>query len=194
MQEENKKQARGKELYEWVQALVSSVLVVVLIFTFVIRLIGVDGHSMLPTLQHGDRLLVLTSALCGDYEYGDIVIVRKNSFMQKPIVKRVIATGGQTVDIDFTTGSVWVDGQLMEEPYINELTFTDEGLAFPVTLGENEVFVMGDNRNASDDSRNPLLGPVDERYIIGKAVVLAFPGPDVRTGERVYARIGGIGK
>ena len=193
MQEENKKQIKGKELYEWVQALVSSVLVVVLIFTFVIRLIGVDGHSMLPTLQHGDRLLVLNSALCGDYEYGDIVIVRKDSFMHQPIVKRVIATEGQTVDIDFTTGSVWVDGQLMDEPYINELTFTYEGLDFPVTIGEGEVFVMGDNRNASDDSRNPLLGPVDERYIIGKAVILAFPGPDVRTEQRVYSRIGVIG-
>ena len=193
MQEENKKQVKGKELYEWVQALVSSVLVVVLIFTFVIRLIGVDGHSMLPTLQHGDRLLVLNSALCGDYEYGDIVIVRKDSFMHQPIVKRVIATEGQTVDIDFTTGSVWVDGQLLDEPYINELTFTYEGLDFPVTLGEGEVFVMGDNRNASDDSRNPLLGPIDERYIIGKAVILAFPGPDVRTEQRVYSRIGVIG-
>ena len=193
MQEENKKQIKGKELYEWVQALVSSVLVVVMIFTFVIRLIGVDGHSMLPTLQHGDRLLVLNSALCGEYEYGDIVIVRKDTFMRQPIVKRVIATEGQTVDIDFGTGSVWVDGQLLDEPYINELTFTDEGLNFPVTLGEGEVFVMGDNRNASDDSRNPSLGPVDERYIIGKAVILAFPGPDVRTEQRVYSRIGGIG-
>ena len=193
MQEENKKQIKGKELYEWVQALVSSVLVVVMIFTFVIRLIGVDGHSMLPTLQHGDRLLVLNSALCGEYEYGDIVIVRKDTFMRQPIVKRVIATEGQTVDIDFGTGSVWVDGQLLDEPYINELTFTDEGLEFPVTLGEGEVFVMGDNRNASDDSRNPNLGPVDERYIIGKAVILAFPGPDVRTEQRVYSRIGGIG-
>ena len=193
MQEENKKQIKGKELYEWVQALVSSVLVVVMIFTFVIRLIGVDGHSMLPTLQHGDRLLVLNSALCGGYEYGDIVIVRKDTFMRQPIVKRVIATEGQTVDIDFGTGSVWVDGQLLDEPYINELTFTDEGLNFPVTLGEGEVFVMGDNRNASDDSRNPSLGPVDERYIIGKAVILAFPGPDVRTEQRVYSRIGGIG-
>jgi signal peptidase I len=193
MQEENKKQIKGKELYEWVQALVSSVLVVVMIFTFVIRLIGVDGHSMLPTLQHGDRLLVLNSALCGEYEYGDIVIVRKDTFMRQPIVKRVIATEGQTVDIDFGTGSVWVDGQLLDEPYINELTFTDEGLNFPVTLGEGEVFVMGDNRNASDDSRNPNLGPVDERYIIGKAVILAFPGPDVRTEQRVYSRIGGIG-
>ena len=193
MQEENKKQIKGKELYEWVQALVSSVLVVVMIFTFVIRLIGVDGHSMLPTLQHGDRLLVLNSALCGEYEYGDIVIVRKDTFMRQPIVKRVIATEGQTVDIDFGTGSVWVDGQLLDEPYINELTFTDEGLDFPVTLGEGEVFVMGDNRNASDDSRNPSLGPVDERYIIGKAVILAFPGPDVRTEQRVYSRIGGIG-
>ena len=113
--------------------------------------------------------------------------------MQGQIVKRVIATGGQTVDIDFTTGSVWVDDQLLDEPYINELTFTDEGLEFPVTLQDHEVFVMGDNRNASSDSRDPSLGPVDERYIVGKAVILAFPGPDVYTEQRVYSRIGVIG-
>ena len=113
--------------------------------------------------------------------------------MQEQIVKRVIATEGQTVDIDFTTGSVWVDDQLLDEPYINELTFTDEGLDFPVTLQTGEVFVMGDNRNASSDSRDPSLGPVDERYIVGKAVILAFPGPDVRTEQRVYSRIGVIG-
>ncbi len=193
MQEEQKKQIQGKEMYEWVQALVSSVLVIVLIFTFVIRLVGVDGHSMLPNLQHGDRLLMLNSMFCGEYEAGDIVIVRKESFLREQIVKRVIATGGQTVDIDFTTGSVWVDDQLLDEPYINELTFTDEGLEFPVTLQDNEVFVMGDNRNASSDSRDPSLGPVDERYIVGKAVILAFPGPDAYTEQRVYSRIGVIG-
>ena len=126
MQEENKKQIKGKELYEWVQALVSSVLAVVMIFTFVIRLIGVDGHSMLPTLQHGDRLLVLNSALCGEYEYGDIVIVRKDTFMRQPIVKRVIATEGQTVDIDFDAGIVYVDGTALDEPYIHTSTTRED--------------------------------------------------------------------
>ena len=94
----------GRDLYEWTQALVCSVLAVVLLFTFVVRLIGVDGHSMVPTLQDGDRLLVLTSLLDNDYQYGDIVVLRKESFMEEPIVKRVIAAEGQTVDIDFASG------------------------------------------------------------------------------------------
>ena len=101
----------GRDLYEWAQALVCSVLAVVLLFTFVIRLIGVDGHSMVPTLQDGDRLLVLNAMLDNDYEYGDIVVLRKDTFLEEPIVKRVIATEGQTVDIDFVSGAVYVDGK-----------------------------------------------------------------------------------
>ena len=190
---QEKKQSAGKELYEWVQALVCSVLTVVILFTFVIRLIGVDGRSMVPTLQHGDRLLVLNSMLYDDYKYGDIVVLRKETFMQDPIVKRVIATEGQKVDIDFANGCVYVDDELLMEDYINELTFLEEGTEFPLTVPENSVFVMGDNRNASSDSRDPSLGPVDERYIVGKAVILAFPGPDVHTEQRVYSRIGVIG-
>ena len=192
--EENVKKQResGKDFYEWVQALVCSVLVVVMLFTFVIRMIGVDGHSMVPTLQDGDRLLVLNSMLYDDYKYGDIVVLRKSSFLSEPIVKRVIATEGQTVDIDFSTGSVYVDGVLLKEDYINELTFTEEGTEFPLTVPEGSIFVMGDNRNHSNDSRDSRLGTVDSRYVIGKAVVLAFPGPDIVIGKRDYSRIGVI--
>ena len=192
--EENVKKQResGKDFYEWVQALVCSVLVVVMLFTFVIRMIGVDGHSMVPTLQDGDRLLVLNSMLYDDYKYGDIVVLRKSSFLSEPIVKRVIATEGQTVDIDFSTGSVYVDGVLLKEDYINELTFTEEGTDFPLTVPEGSIFVMGDNRNHSNDSRDSRLGTVDSRYVIGKAVVLAFPGPDIVMGKRDYSRIGVI--
>lgn len=192
--EENEKQKResGRDLYEWVQALVCSVLVVVVIFTFVIRLIGVDGHSMVPTLQNGDRLLVLNSMLYDDYKYGDIVVLRKDSFLEDPIVKRVIAVENQTVDIDFSTGSVYVDGVLLKEDYINELTFLEEGTEFPLTVPKGSVFVMGDNRNHSSDSRDSRLGTVDTRYVIGKAVFLAFPGPDQYSGEHNYGRIGAI--
>ena len=186
------KTEKGRELYEWVQALVCSVLAVVMLFTFVIRLIGVDGHSMVPTLEHGDRLLVLNSMLDDDYEYGDIVVLRKESFLADPIVKRVIATEGQTVDIDFSTGSVYVDGVLLKEDYINELTFLEEGTEFPLTVPQDGIFVMGDNRNHSSDSRDSRLGTVDNRYVIGKAVFLAFPGFDQYTGERDFGRIGGI--
>ena len=190
--EKKEEKNRGRDLYEWVQALVCSVLAVVILFTFVIRLIGVDGHSMVPTLQDGDRLLVLNSLLYDDYQYGDIVVLRKDTFLDEPIVKRVIATAGQTVDIDFDTGSVYVDGQLLKEDYINELTYLEEGTEFPLTVPEGSIFVMGDNRNHSSDSRDSRLGMVDTRYVIGKAVFLAFPGLDERTGERSLERIGVI--
>ena len=189
MQEQEKQTAKGRDLYEWVQSLVGSVLVVVAIFTFVIRMMGVDGHSMLNTLQHGDRLLVVNSMLYHDYKYGDIVILRKNGvFDDDPIVKRVIAVEGQTVDIDFAEGIVYVDG----EDYIREPTYTAEGAGFPLTVPEGSIFVMGDNRNGSSDSRDYRLGTVDTRYVIGKAAFLIFPGPDYETEKRDFKRIGVI--
>ena len=190
--QQEEKRENGRELYEWVQALVGSVMVVVLVFTFVIRLIGVDGHSMVPTLQDGDRLLVLNSMLYDDYKYGDIVVLRKETFLEEPIVKRVIATEGQTVDIDFDEGVVYVDGQALEEDYIREPTYLDEGLAFPITVPEGCIFLLGDNRNNSMDSRDPSLGPVDIRCVIGKAVALVFPGKSAETEKREFSRIGGL--
>ena len=193
MQEQEKQTAKGRDLYEWVQSLVGSVLVVVAIFTFVIRMMGVDGHSMLNTLQHGDRLLVVNSMLYHDYKYGDIVILRKDGvFDDDPIVKRVIAVEGQTVDIDFAEGIVYVDGEALEEDYIREPTYTAEGTEFPLTVPEGSIFVMGDNRNGSSDSRDYRLGTVDTRYVIGKAAVLIFPGPDSETEKRDFKRIGVI--
>lgn len=193
MQEQEKQTAKGRDLYEWVQSLVGSVLVVVAIFTFVIRMMGVDGHSMLNTLQHGDRLLVVNSMLYHDYKYGDIVILRKDGvFDDDPIVKRVIAVEGQTVDIDFAEGIVYVDGEALEEDYIREPTYTAEGTEFPLTVPEGSIFVMGDNRNGSSDSRDYRLGTVDTRYVIGKAAFLIFPGPDSETEKRDFKRIGVI--
>lgn len=193
MQEQEKQTAKGRDLYEWVQSLVGSVLVVVAIFTFVIRMMGVDGHSMLNTLQHGDRLLVVNSMLYHDYQYGDIVILRKNGvFDDDPIVKRVIAVEGQTVDIDFAEGIVYVDGEALEEDYIREPTYTAEGTECPLTVPEGSIFVMGDNRNGSSDSRDYRLGTVDTRYVIGKAAFLIFPGPDYETEKRDFKRIGVI--
>ena len=193
MQEQEKQTAKGRDLYEWVQSLVGSVLVVVAIFTFVIRMMGVDGHSMLNTLQHGDRLLVVNSMLYHDYKYGDIVILRKNGvFDDDPIVKRVIAVEGQTVDIDFAEGIVYVDGEALEEDYIREPTYTAEGTEFPLTVPEGSIFVMGDNRNGSSDSRDYRLGTVDTRSVIGKAAFLIFPGPDYETEKRDFKRIGVI--
>ena len=179
-QEEIVEKIPGRDVYETVSSLVSALLVVVLVFTFLVRLMGVSGPSMIPTLQDGDRLLVVNSLLCGDYQVGDIVIARKETFDSKPIVKRVIATAGQTVDIDFNLGQVYVDGELLDE----------EGTVFPLTVPEGEVFLMGDNRNHSNDSRDSSLGTVDTRLLIGKAVFLVFPGRDYLTEQREFGRIG----
>ena len=193
MQEQERKTVRGRDLYEWIQSLVGSVLVVVAIFTFGIRMLGVDGHSMLNTLQHGDRLMVVNPIFYHDYKYGDIVILRKTGvFDNEPIVKRVIATGSQTVDIDFSEGVVYVDGEALEEDYIREPTYTAEGTEFPLTVPEGSIFVMGDNRNGSSDSRDYRLGTVDTRYVIGKAAFLLFPGLDYDTEKRNFSRIGVI--
>lgn len=180
----------GRDVYETVSSLVAALLAVVLIFTFAARLMGVKGPSMIPTLQNGDRLLILNAALCGDYSVGDIVIASKASFDDEPIVKRIIATEGQTVDIDFTLGIVYVDGVALEEDYINDLTYSEEGMAFPLTVPEGHVFLLGDNRNHSNDSRDSRLGTVDTRELIGKAVLLVWPGKDSLTGARDFSRLG----
>ena len=180
----------GSDLYDWLRSGVSAVLIIVLAFTFAARVMGVEGPSMRQTLQAGDRLLVLNVPLAGQYRQGDIVIARKQTFSEEPIVKRVIAVGGQTVDIDFGSGTVYVDGEALEEDYINDRTYTDEGTAFPLTVPEGSVFLMGDNRNMSTDSRAPRIGTVDTRYLIGKAVFLLFPGPDSVTEKRDFSRIG----
>ena len=177
-EEKDSEEKSGREAYEWVQALVCSVLAVVMIFTFVIRLIGVDGHSMVPTLQNGDRLLVLNSMLYDDYKYGDIVVLRKESFLTEPIVKRVIATEGQTVDIDYDAGTVAVDGQVLDEPYILEEMLWPSSSHMQEThfeVPEDSIFVMGDNRNGSTDSRHEWLGAIDEDYILGQAVAVLWP-------------------
>ena len=178
-------------LYEWVQALVTVVLCAVVVFAFAARLVLVSGPSMRETLQDQDCLVVLSPLLCGDYEAGDIVIIQRESFRDgEPIVKRIIATEGQTVDIDFDAGVVYVDGAALEEDYIRQPTYLEEGLEFPCTVPEGCVFVMGDNRNDSDDSRDPDLGPVDTREIMGQAVFLLYPGMTAGRWERDFSRIG----
>lgn len=190
MATETKKQT-DRGFYDWVQALVCSVSAVVLVFAFAVRIVGVSGQSMRETLQHGDRLLVVNSHLCGDYRQGDIVIFQKPDFEDgELIVKRVIATAGQTVDIDFGAGVVYVDGEALEEPYIREPTWLEEGLEFPAAVPEGCVFLMGDNRNGSKDSRSAELGPVDTRHIVGRAVMIALPGETADLERREWGRIG----
>lgn len=179
-------------LYCWAQALITAVVGVVLLFTFGLRLIGVSGPSMQDTLYTGDRLLVLNAAYC-DFKAGDVVVINDyNAQLSDTLVKRIVAVEGQTVDIDFMSGQVYVDGQPLDEPYIKEPTYTSEGVQFPLTLEEGEVFVMGDNRNQSTDSRDPKLGPVDERYLQGKALFLLLPGKTPDTDRIDWGRIGPI--
>lgn len=179
--------------YDWMQALVCSVLAAVMVFTFGIRVVGVSGNSMRSTLQNGDMLLVANSLLCGEFRQGDIVIAAKASFEKgEPIVKRVIAVEGQTVDIDFTAGVVTVDGAALEEPYIREPTYLAEGMSFPAVVPEGCVFLMGDNRNDSRDSREPTLGMVDTRCLIGRAVCLLAPGKTAETNRRDWSRVGAL--
>ena len=182
----------GRWAFDWLQSLCAAVVAAVLLLTFLTPVIGVVGPSMRSTLQDGDRLLTLRGWICGDYKRGDVVIVRKASFDREPIVKRVIAVAGETVDIDFENGIVTVDGTPLQEDYIKELTFLEEGTAFPLTVPEGCLFLMGDNRNNSSDSRNPAIGTVDARLVIGRAVWILFPGPDEYTNQRDFGRIGVI--
>ena len=175
-QEKQEERQPGRSVYEWVQALVCSVLAAVLLFTFGVRIVGVSGASMRETLQNGDMLLVVNGILCREYRQGDIVIAAKASFENgETIVKRVIATEGQTVYVDFVNGVVSVDGTALSEPYIREETHLSEGTEFPLTVPEGSIFVMGDNRNGSTDSRHELLGCIDCGYILGKVVLALWP-------------------
>ena len=164
-------------VYDLVSVVMSSFIIIAVIFTFVFRLVGVDGLSMINTLQHGDWLLTVQK---GEYEYGDIVVITQDTYFHKPLIKRVIAKGGQTVDIDYDTGTVYVDGEVLNEPYIREnfLVMKSDYREFPYTVPEGHLFCMGDNRNGSTDSRSTLVGPIDERHILGKAVVRILPFGD----------------
>jgi signal peptidase I len=148
---------------------------------------------MYSTLLDGDYLLLLGNLFYQQPEHGDIVVISKQSFDNgKPIVKRVIATEGQTVDIDFDHAIVYVDDVALEEPYINSPTSFNEGMTFPLTVAENCIFVLGDNRGVSRDSRDPLIGQIDRREVLGKAILLMLPGTSHGNLTRDFGRIGVI--
>ena len=166
-----------KDTYDWIQCLISALIICVLLFVFVIRVVDVRGTSMWPTLQNGDKMLV--SDLFYKPKQGDIVVFKKDEYdPDKALVKRVIAVEGQEVNIDFANGLVYVDGEVIEEAYINEATQKKLDFIGPQTVPEGCVFVMGDNRNDSLDSRSSRKGLIDERYIFGKAEVRLHPIKD----------------
>ncbi len=161
------------ELYDWLQCLVTALVGCILVFLFIGRVIGVDGNSMNPTLLNNDKIII--SNLFYEPKIGDVIVLTKRSFSSEPIVKRVIATEGQTIDIDFDTGEVWRDGKLLDEPYINEPTHRYYDVNFPATVPEGCIFVMGDNRNRSTDSRASSIGFVDKRCILGRVYCEILP-------------------
>lgn len=159
-------------VYEAMMSFVGAVIVILMMYTFCVKTVAVDGTSMLPTLQHGDRLII--TAFCSEPEQGDIIVSTQPNAFGNSVIKRVIATENQTVDIDFSTGDVFVDGVLLKEPYINNPTINSEGVKFPLTVPPNHIFVMGDNRQGSTDSRSEKIGFIQEEYIFGVAKFKIF--------------------
>lgn len=165
------------DLFFWLQTFVIVLAVLILVFTFVGRIITVDGPSMLPTLHDKDMLILRSIAYTP--EAGDVIVLTKDfgHYEDQPIVKRVIAVGGQNVRIDYGESKVYVDGSALDEPYILDQTMYEPGGDLSIQeldIPEGHVFVMGDNRNNSSDSRHYELGAIDNRYILGKVVTVLF--------------------
>ena len=175
-----------KEVFEWLDVVISAIIVVVITFTFVFRVATIDGDSMQNTLHEGEKVIITN--MFYEPKVNDIVVISRNaenmvgedSEDKLPIIKRVIAVEGQTVDIDFNKGVVYVDGEAIDDSYAKtptNLSYND-GVKFPVKVPENCVFVLGDNRNDSLDSRSAKIGKngmVDERYILGKTILRIYP-------------------
>ena len=173
--EQEQPQSTSREMYQNARTMVTVLAVLILLFTFVLRVIVVSGPSMENTLHNGDAMLVWSLGYTP--KQGDVVVLTKRTYQEDSIVKRVIATEGQTVDIDYPSGTVYVDGQPLAEDYIKErmqVPSYGEGINH-ITVPEGCLFVMGDNRNESADSRYSAIGIVDERCVIGKVVMVLFP-------------------
>lgn len=171
---EEKRLNKNKDMLEWYDALVFAVAVLVLVFAFCARIVVVSGHSMDSTLAEGDRLLVQSTFY--KPHHGDVVVVDGYTNYGKPLVKRVIAVGGDVVNIDPGQGIVYVNGKALDEPYLKDgATLGTGDTEFPITVPEGTLFLMGDNRQHSTDSRYSSIGCVDERDILGKVLVRLFP-------------------
>ena len=180
-----------KSIIAYLHDLFYMLMAIMLVFLLFFRVIVVSGDSMYATLLDGDYLLLLGNLFYQEPQRNDIVVISKKSFDNgKPIVKRVIATEGQTVDIDFDNAIVYVDGTALDEPYINSPTNFNEGNVFPLTVAEDCIFVLGDNRGVSRDSRDPIIGQVDKREVLGKALFLMLPGTSHGNLPRDMGRMG----
>ena len=172
---------------------VTWLVAILLIFLLLFRVVVVSGPSMNQTLLHGDYLLLINNVFYREPQKGDIVVISKDAYKDgEPIIKRVIATEGQWVDIDFGQGIVYVNGNALDEPYVNTPTNIEEGVFFPLQVADGCVFVLGDNRNSSKDSRSLEIGQIDKREILGKAIFLFMPGKDEDTQKMNFKRIGAL--
>ncbi len=190
---EEKRAQLFTDVMEIVETMLVSVFVVLLVFTYLARPVTVEGRSMVPTLNDQDKLVMLRMLYTP--KQGDIVVVdnhRGNVFdaegnvvasgrsLNENIIKRVIAVAGQTVNVDERAGEVYVDGEALHENYINERTLTNDGaFIYPITIPEGYVFVMGDNRNKSTDSRSSCVGLVSEEDVLGNAYFRYYPITDI---------------
>lgn len=161
-------------VFHWLYAIVGTLFVLFFVFSLFFRIVEVDGNSMRPTLYDDDKLLVYS------FEYtpksGDIVVVGTTDETQHTLVKRVIALEGQTVDIDYSKGTVYVDGAALQEDYAYEMTLElNDEISYPYTVPKGCVFVLGDNRDDSKDSRSNEVKAVEVNRIVGKAVIRLFP-------------------
>ena len=204
--QEERRQRREKryETFTILHDLVYILAVVTIVFVFFFRLNGVDGSSMFPTFVNHDYLVLESNFLYRKVDRGDIVVLEppEEAGFAGPLVKRVIATGGDTVDIDFDLGIVYINGEAIEEDYIFEPTYRSYqeigmGLEYPVTVPEGSVFVMGDNRNHSNDSRYAPLGCVEQSQILGRVLLVLLPGRQTNeegtiVGGRDFGRIGAV--
>lgn len=167
----------AKVIYDWMEIFAVSIAVVFFLFSFVARIAVVDGGSMLPTLENGDKLIV--RQLFYKPKQGDIIVCQSESYgMEKPLVKRVIATEGQTVVLDRQNWKVYVDDKPLDESYVLYEAGLMMGWDYDtdvITVKEGHVFVMGDHRNDSLDSRSMRVGQIDERYIIGQVIFRFMP-------------------
>ncbi len=161
------------EFFEWIDALVFCAVTIILIFLFFFRLVTVQGISMEPTFYEGDRLIIRSIAY--EPEHGDVVVLDSDTGLGKPLVKRVIAVGGDTIDIDPETGAVYVNGDVINEDYISAPTTQIYDTQFPLTVDDGHVIVLGDNRPNSQDSRSATIGQVDARGIMGEAIFRIWP-------------------
>lgn len=166
---EQKQRERNIAVLEWFDAIVYALTIVLVILLFFFRTVRVDGSSMVPTLQNGNQLIA--RSFLYKPQRGDIVVIDGYIEFGNPIVKRVIGVGGDVVDINFDTGEVSVNGEVLDEPYISAPTTRAFDVEFPATVPEGKLFLLGDNRPNSKDSRDSEIGMIDERDVLGKMVV-----------------------